>query len=215
MQAVGYKKHNTLQYSRPADLPWLLKRPHINFSLHSSYKEDTPPEIFLNKFYELRDEYKGFCRLYTDGSLTGNRVACVVVSRTSSESVRLPNKSIFRAELHAIILAMRLIRKRKENNFIIFSDSISSLLQALNGFKLELNLIQKILKDYSHLTVIGKTVRPMLCWIPSHVNILGNEKKSDGEYRRVTDRQTETDIQTDLLYQYRARDKNPKSFYDN
>jgi len=47
-------------------------------------------------------------------------------------------------------------------------------LQALNGFKLELDLIQKILKDYSHLTAIGKTV--MLCWIPSHVNIPGNEK---------------------------------------
>jgi len=31
-------------------------------------------------------------------------------------------------------------------------------LQASNGFKLELDLIQKILKDYSHLTAIGKTV---------------------------------------------------------
>jgi len=71
------------------------------------------------------------------------------------------------------MLAMTLIRKRKEKNFIIFSDSMSSL-QALNGFKLELNLIQKLLKDYSHLTAIGKTV--MLCWIPSHVNIPGNEK---------------------------------------
>jgi len=60
LQAVGYKKQDSLQYSFPADPPWLLKRPHINFSLHSSYKEDTPPEIFLNKFYELCDEYKGF-----------------------------------------------------------------------------------------------------------------------------------------------------------
>ena len=47
------------------------------------------------------------------------------------------------------MLAMRLLRKRKEKNFIIFSDSMSSL-QALNGFRLELDLIQKILKDYSH-----------------------------------------------------------------
>jgi len=62
LQAVGYKKQDTLQYSFSADAPWLLKRPHINFSLHSSYKEDTPPEIFLNKFYELCDEYKGFWR---------------------------------------------------------------------------------------------------------------------------------------------------------
>jgi len=70
-----------------------------------------------------------------------NRVACAFVSRTSSESVRIPNNiSIFRAELHAIMLAMTLIRKRKDKNFIIFSDSMSSL-QALNGFKLELDLI--------------------------------------------------------------------------
>jgi len=45
---------------------------------------------------------------YTHGSLMENRVACAVVSRTSSESVQLPNNaSIFRAELHAIMLAMR------------------------------------------------------------------------------------------------------------
>jgi len=74
LQAVSYKKQDTLQYSLPADPPWLLKRPHINLSLHSSYKEDTPPEIFLNKFYELCDESKSFCRLYTDGSLMENRV---------------------------------------------------------------------------------------------------------------------------------------------
>ena len=94
LQAVGYKKQDTLQYSLPADPPWLLKRPHINLSLHSSYKKDTPPEVFLNKFYELCDEYKGFCLLYnTDGSLMENRVACAVVSRTSSEFVRLPNNT--------------------------------------------------------------------------------------------------------------------------
>jgi len=85
--------------------PVPLKRPHINFSLHSSYKENTPPEIFLGR-NELCDEYKGFCRLYTDGSLMENRVACAVVSRTFSESVRLPNNTtIFRAEFHAIMLA--------------------------------------------------------------------------------------------------------------
>jgi len=122
----------------------------------------------------VSDEYKGFCQLYTDGSLMESRVACAVVSRTSCESVRLPNNTnIFRAELYAIMLAMRLICKRKEKNFIIFSDSMSSL-QALNVFKLELDLIQKVLKDYLYLTAIGKPV--ILCWIPSHVNIPGNEK---------------------------------------
>ena len=36
-------------------------------------------------------------------------------------ATRLPNKaSIFRAELHAISLALSLIRRSKEKNFIIF-----------------------------------------------------------------------------------------------
>jgi len=73
------------------------------------------------------------------------------------------------------MLAMKLIRKRKEKNFIILSDSMSSL-QALNGFKLELDLIQKILKDYSHLLPLVKQLCCAGSQFPSHVNIPGNEK---------------------------------------
>ena len=54
-----------------------------------------------------------------------------------------------------------------------FLDSMSSL-EALNGFKFELDLVQKIIKDYTHLTNNGKMI--IFCWIPSHVNIRGNEK---------------------------------------
>jgi len=51
-----------------------------------------------------------------------------------------------------------------------------SSLQALtlSGFKLEIDLVQKILKDYTTLTNTGKSI--VLCWIPSHVNIPGNER---------------------------------------
>jgi len=56
---------------------------------------------------------------------------------------------------------------------LIFSDSMSSL-EALNGVKFELDLVQKITKDYTHLTNNGKTI--IFCWIPSQVNIPGKEK---------------------------------------
>jgi len=49
-----------------------------------------------------------------------------------------------------------------------------SSLEALSGFKLELDLVQKIIKDYTVLTNAGKKV--VLCWIPGHVNIPGNER---------------------------------------
>jgi len=49
-----------------------------------------------------------------------------------------------------------------------------SHLQALSGFKLEIHFVQNIIKDYTHLTNSYKTI--IWCWIPSHVNIVGNER---------------------------------------
>ena len=49
-----------------------------------------------------------------------------------------------------------------------------SSLEALNGFKIELDLVQKIITDYTNLINAGKTIE--FCWIPSHVNIPGNER---------------------------------------
>ena len=104
----------------------------------------------------------------------GNEVAAAVIPGNVTKTTRLPNKaSIFRAELHAISLALSLIRRSKEKNFIIFSDSMSSL-EALSGLKLEIDIVQNIIKDYTNIANIGKTI--ILCWIPSHVNIHGNER---------------------------------------
>jgi len=36
-----------------------------------------------------------------------------------------------------------------------------------------MDVVQNIIKDYSHLANSGKTI--ILCWIPSHVNIRGND----------------------------------------
>ena len=104
----------------------------------------------------------------------GNQLAAAVVHGSVTKTTRLPNKSsIFRAELHAISLALAAIRRSKEKNFIIFSHSMSSL-EAISGLKLEIDIVQNIIKDYTHLANNGKTI--ILCWIPSHVNIRGNER---------------------------------------
>jgi len=58
-------------------------------------------------------------------------------------------------------------------SFVIFSDSMSSL-EALNGVKFKLDLVHKVIKDYTRLTISGKAI--IFCWIPSYVNIPGNEK---------------------------------------
>jgi len=71
----------------------------------------------------------------------GDQVASAAVARNFIKTVRLPDKaSIFRAELHAISLAMDFIHHSKDTRFIVFSDSKSHL-EALNGFRIELDLV--------------------------------------------------------------------------
>ena len=73
----------------------------------------------------------------------------------------------------SITLAIDVVRRSKEKNFVFFSDSMSSL-QFINGFNLDSDLVQNFLKDYTVLAKNGKNI--ILCLIPSHVVILGNEK---------------------------------------
>jgi len=49
-----------------------------------------------------------------------------------------------------------------------------SSLQAISGIKIELDRIQRFKMNYFTLSKSGKTI--VLCWIPSHVGISGNEK---------------------------------------
>jgi len=49
-----------------------------------------------------------------------------------------------------------------------------SSLQSIYGFNLDSDLVQKFLKDY---TIVAKNCKNIiLCLIPSHVGIFGNEK---------------------------------------
>jgi len=58
LRAVGFVKRYALIYSIPATPPWLLKRPHINYNIHYSSKDNTSSEIYINKLFEFCDHYK-------------------------------------------------------------------------------------------------------------------------------------------------------------
>jgi len=116
LRAVGFVKRNALIYSIPATPPWLLKRPHINYNIHYSSKENTSPEIYRNKFFEFCDHYKDFSQLYTDGSKMGNEVAAAVVHRNVTKTTRLQIKpasseqSYMLFHLHSLSFAV--VKKR-------------------------------------------------------------------------------------------------------
>ena len=146
----------------------------IDFTLHSSDNAITPSEVFKVGFYQLCDCFKNFYHIYTDGSKMGHRVSAALCHKRGTSSIRLPGAtSIFNAELHAVLLARDVVRRSKEKDFLLLSDSYSSLI-ALGGSHVDHDTVYKYLKTYSTLTNSGKTV--ILCLIPGHVGIRGNER---------------------------------------
>ena len=66
-QGIGFKQRNAFQCCIPATSPWLLSHPCVKFDLHRSYKDDTAPDSFQSKFYEVCASYDNFDQIYTDG----------------------------------------------------------------------------------------------------------------------------------------------------
>ena len=75
------------------------------------------------------------------------------------------------SEVHAINLTLDLITKSRNTKHIIFSDSQSAIV-AIKGKKFKNPLIAELLTKLNNLCNHKKIV---LCWIPSHIGIQGNE----------------------------------------
>ena len=155
--------------------PWCVKPPKIVLDLVHLKKDRTDSSIYQQLFLEIRDKYRDYIPVYTDGSRDGNSVACATVFPSDTElSMRLPDSaSIFTAEIWAIITALEEIKNASESKFIIFTDSLSCL-QALLYMKLEHPLIGMAIRKCVFLNIANKDI--ILCWVPSHVGIRGNEK---------------------------------------
>ena len=102
---------------------------------------------------------------------------------------RIPDdSSIFTAEAKAVDLALAFISTCDSNNkFIIFSDSLS-VLKAMNNTSSKNPKIQKPLEKGHELLANEEIV---LCWIPSHIRIQGNE---------MVDKQAKTSLSLEPTY---------------
>jgi len=52
------------------------------------------PEIFRTKYYEICDQYQGFCKLYTDAlvmALMGDKVSSANICGSTTKTIRLSN----------------------------------------------------------------------------------------------------------------------------
>ena len=65
------------------------------------------------------------------------------------------------------------IKISRYKKFIIFSDS-KSVLEAMANRKFDNPIVLRLVEFYNELQSLGKDI--ILCWIPSHIGIPGNEK---------------------------------------
>ena len=59
--------------------PWCIKPPKIVLDLVHLKKDRTDASIYQQRLMEIRDRYRDYIPVYTDGSRDGNSVACATV----------------------------------------------------------------------------------------------------------------------------------------
>ena len=134
---------------------------------------ESNPHILTDYFRKLQSRYKNYQQIYTDGSKEDSKSGCAVISDNHSNMLRIPDdSSIFTAEAKAVDLALDFISTCDANNkFVTFSDSLS-VLKDMNHASSKNPQIQKLLEK-CHELLANKEI--VLCWIPSHIGIQGNE----------------------------------------
>ena len=140
------------------------------FNINATEKKTQPTTLYAkNRFNELRDKYSDHTAFYTNGSKTIDGTGAAATNMNNYQQIRLPNNaSIYSAELQAIKMALGMIKNSEMDKYIIFSDSLSSLIAIQEGNQNH-PYIQEILEKYQY----GKIV--VLAWVPSHMGIRGNQ----------------------------------------
>jgi len=106
LSSIGFSHKNSTLCTVPSVPPWLLRRPCFNYDMYAFDKNSVSAEVLQNHFAEPRTVLA-----YTDGSKTGEAIACAVICGKQIKSMHLPDKSsVYTAELSAIRMALELIR---------------------------------------------------------------------------------------------------------
>lgn len=164
--------------------PWLMTLPKCDLWL-TQYRKAVVPDYELKQLSLDRISlYPDSYNIFTDGSKTSSGTACAFVTDDVTRKFRLPtNITVYTSELYAIHRALKFISARNEANFLILSDSLSSILSLRPLQPPTSQLLGRVQTQIHDLTTQGKHV--VFMWIPSHVGIHGNEQ-ADAAAREAT-----------------------------
>ncbi|GBO22671.1 hypothetical protein AVEN_230200-1 [Araneus ventricosus] len=179
-RAAGFLHDFNLDTAQLLPNPVILLTPWIPHGLKflnpfENYDEtNTASDIYLQLFTHHRELYHHFIPVFTDGSKSSTQTsfACVFINSTLSFQLH-PSCSIFTAEIRALLHSLSEISNYPADNYIIYSDSLS-VLQALSSLHRHSHPLAFSILDL-HDRLVCKGFSILLCWVPSHVGISGNE----------------------------------------
>lgn len=162
-------------FARSPSPPWLDLSKIIITDFPIDHKTASPnnvQQVFKN---DISSKYTDHTEIYTDGSKSQHCTASayVIPSKTYNFYMELENNaSILTAELLAIDQALEFCIKNQSTKYVIYTDSLSSLLllaaPEIKTYRfLSYNIITKLCLMYNEIH---------LQWIPSHMGITGNEE---------------------------------------
>ena len=165
--------------------PWLIPDIRVCEKWMITPKANTPPENTRMMFLEHDEKHKKWEKIYTDGSKSERGVGFAAVSKKFVYYASLPSySSIFTAELHGILAALRMVNNLPQGNFVIYSDS-QCVLSAIKKYAPSHPLIQEIQEWMMKLCCLKKK-EVIFCWCPGHIGVKGNET-ADREAKLAVD----------------------------
>jgi ribonuclease HI len=125
-------------------------------------------------------KFPDYTQIYTDGSKIPDCGSCGAAIHIPKFNInmliKIPNIcSIYTAECIALREALNICQNLNSRNFIIFSDSLS-VIMALKSCSLSC-VFEEIILNIRFLlfNLQSKNINVVICWIPSHMGIAGNE----------------------------------------
>ena len=147
--------------------PWLLHPPKIRYDITKLPKSNNI--VFRKHILELIAEFPNFILCVTDGSKINQRTAYAYSINNHIHSARIRNSAtVYSAELNAILACLSHLSVMPPNNYLLLTDSLSSLKSLQDPFSTN-PLIQRIQLFLDSLHSIKSCV--IFVWIPGHIGL--------------------------------------------
>ena len=193
----------------PSNPPWRKKRATIHTSLSEQVDKKLDPDLTKQVALEYMKQFDNHTHCFTDGSLSDGKIgsAFCIPECDVGDNFRLTDHvTIYTAEMVAIREALKFIHQNNIPNPVIFSDSLGSILSIQSERSSSRpNLQQEILFLIDDVISTGSDVQ--LCWIPSRVNLEGNEMADKLARDALNKPQPDLDVPLEFKEGYKMVDK--------